>query len=228
MKRLITKYCILFVLLTGLANAQPHLRVSSLINWPDTAYQNQVFPVETVVENIGTAVYQAPLQIVLKADSNVFSYLFYNSTQTITILPGDTVHLSMPGGYLFDSSVFKPGNNVVVVWPFTTQSAAIDTFQTVVYFNNLGTQGLNDPKPIPGLSIYPNPAQAETYIYSPTSGLERVRIMDAFGREISTIPGNRQHKMNLPLEGLPAGIYLLEIFGTAGDKSIYRILRTLP
>ena len=228
MKRLITKYCILFVLLTGLANAQPHLRVSSLINWPDTAYQNQVFPVETVVENIGTAVYQAPLQIVLKADSNVFSYLFYNSTQTITILPGDTVHLSMPGGYLFDSSVFKPGNNVVVVWPFTTQSAAIDTFQTVVYFNNLGTQGLNDPKPIPGLSIYPNPAQAETYIYSPSSGLERVRIMDAFGREISTIPGNRQHKMNLPLEGLPAGIYLLEIFGTAGDKSIYRILRTLP
>lgn len=228
MKRLITKYCILFVLLTGLANAQPHLRVSSLINWPDTAYQNQVFPVETVVENIGTAVYQAPLQIVLKADSNVFSYLFYNSTQTITILPGDTVHLSMPGGYLFDSSVFKPGNNVVVVWPFTTQSAAIDTFQTVVYFNNLGTQGLNDPKPIPGLSIYPNPAQAETFIYSPSSGLERVRIMDAFGREISTIPGNRQHKMQLPLEGLPAGIYLLEIFGTAGDKSIYRILRTLP
>jgi hypothetical protein len=228
MKRLITKYCILFVLLTGLANAQPHLRVSSLINWPDTAYQNQVFPVISVVENIGTAVFQAPLQIVLKADSNVFSYLYYNSTATVTILPGDTVHLSQPGGYLFDSAVFKPGNNVVVVWPFTTQTAAIDTFQTVVYFNNLGTQGLNDPKPIPGLAVYPNPAQAETYIYSPTSGLERVRILDAYGREISTIPGNRQHKMNLPLEGLPAGIYLLEIFGTAGDKSIYRILRTMP
>ena len=228
MKRLITKYCILFVLLTGLANAQPHLRVSSLINWPDTAYQNQVFPVVSVVENIGTAVFQAPLQIVLKADSNVFSYLYYNSTATVTILPGDTVHLSQPGGYLFDSAVFKPGNNVVVVWPFTTQTAAIDTFQTIVYFNNLGTQGLNDPKPIPGLSIYPNPAQAETYIYSPTSGLERVRILDAFGREINTVPGNRQHKLSLPLEGLPAGIYLLEIFGTAGDKSIYRIMRTMP
>lgn len=131
MKRLITKYCILFVLLTGLANAQPHLRVSSLINWPDTAYQNQVFPVVSVVENIGTAVFQAPLQIVLKADSNVFSYLYYNSTATVTILPGDTVHLSQPGGYLFDSAVFKPGNNVVVVWPFTTQTAAIDTFQTI-------------------------------------------------------------------------------------------------
>lgn len=228
MKRLITKYCILFVLLTGLANAQPHLRVSSLINWPDTAYQNQVFPVISVVENIGTAVYQAPLQIVLKADSNVFSYLFYNSTQTITILPGDTVHLSMPGGYLFDSSVFKPGNNVVVVWPFTTQTAAIDTFQTIVYFNNIGVQGINDPTPIPGLSVYPNPAQAETYIYSPNTGLERVRILDTYGREISTIPGNRAHKMNLPLEGLPAGIYLLEVFGSAGEKSIYRILRTMP
>ncbi|MBL7923341.1 MAG: T9SS type A sorting domain-containing protein [Bacteroidia bacterium] len=224
MNRLLIFICLSVLLSPAKLNAQAHLRVSSLVNWPDTVYANQILPVGAIVENIGTAAYQGPLQIVLETDS-AYTYLYYNQSNTVLILPGDTLSFFPPGGYLFDSTVFRPGNNVVVVWPYSAQAVVIDTFSVTTYFNPNQLQGLDDPRPIPGLSIYPNPASDMAFILSPETSLESVRIWDVMGQEMIFLSAGNSFRMELPLTGLPAGLYLLEITGSSGQRSSYRLLK---
>ncbi|MBK9317563.1 MAG: T9SS type A sorting domain-containing protein [Bacteroidetes bacterium] len=226
MKRLLNLICLWLFLLSGQVMAQlPHLRVSALNNWPDTVYNNQNVGVSAVVENIGTAAYQGPLQIILQTDSGTFSYLYFNQSTSVLILPGDTIVFSPPNGYIFDSTVFRPGNNVVVVWPHSAQAIQVDTFLVTTYFIQSLFQGINDPKPIPGLKLFPNPAHHEAVITSPEIGLEGVRILNSMGKEVWSLRGENMYSIALPVQQLPVGLYMIEIIGNEGRRSGYRLLR---
>lgn len=229
MKRLLYLIGLFTALSAGTLHAQPHLRIQSLPSWPDTAWHNLVLPVGAVVENIGNAAYYGPIQVILKTDPTTFSYLYFNLTFNVSLFPGDTVHLFPPGGYLFDNAVFKPGNNVVVVWPHSAQSnVLIDSSYVNLYFDVNSVQGIGNPEGIPELQLYPNPAADQAWVRSPQVLLERVRIFDLSGREIDTRSAQGQHHMELPLYGLPAGMYLIEVNGAGGERSLYRLIRTLP
>jgi len=226
MKRLLNLICLGLFLLSGPAIAQlPHLRVSSLVNWPDTVFNNQNVQVGAIVENIGTTAYQGPLQIVLQTDSGTFSYLYFNQSNPVLILPGDTILFAPPNGYIFDSTVFRPGNNVVVVWPHSAQAIQVDTFSVATFFIQSLFQGINDPRPIPGLKLFPNPAREEAVITSPEIGLEGVRILNSMGKEVWSFQGENMYSITLPVQQLPAGIYMVEITGNGGQRSGYRLLR---
>ena len=225
MKRRLSLLYILLFLSFGAVKGQALLRVSALVNWPDTVYNNQVLPVGAIVENLGTAPYQGPLQIVIQTDSNTFSYLYFNISAPVLILPGDTVGFYPPNGYLFDSTVFRPGNNVVVVWPYSAQSVGIDTITTNIFFVPTSIQSLYEPQPIAGLSIYPNPASSFATISSPETGLEGVRILNPLGQEIIALTANGANFMVLPLTDLPVGLYILEVIGMGGQRSGYRLLK---
>jgi|GEM_PF-1983715 len=225
MKRLIYIGTLLFLFTAGKVTAQAHLRVSALINWPDTAYNGQILPIGATVENIGTAAYQGPLQIVLRTDSNIFSYIYYNQITIFTLLPGDTLNFFPPGGYLFDSTVFRPGNNVVVVWPYTTQSINVDSTLESIFFINNTIQNTPEHPGIPNLKIYPNPSSDYTFISSPDIGLESVRIFNSTGQEILRQEGAASSRLTIQLSELPAGLYLLEILGSGFTRSSYRIIK---
>lgn len=225
MKRILSLCLFLVLLSAGGAFAQPHLRVTTIINWPDTVYNGQILPIGATVENIGTATYQGPLQIVLRTDSNIYSYIYYNLTTIFTILPGDTISFFPPAGYLFDGSVFRPGNNVVVVWPHSSQALTVDTATYTTFFINNQAQGLNDLTGIPGLSIYPNPANEITQIISPEIRLESVRIFNSHGQLIKQEDAGSVLNMSLHIQDLPAGLYLLEIMGSGIHRASFRLMK---
>lgn len=225
MKRILSLFLFFILLDAGGAFAQAHLRVTSIINWPDTVYNGQILPVGATVENIGTATYQGPLQIILRTDSNVYSYIYYNQTTIWTILPGDTISFFPPAGYLFDGSVFRPGNNVVVVWPHSSQALTVDTATFTTFFVNNQSIGLDDPTEIPGLSIYPNPANEFAQIWSPEIRLESVRIINSLGQEIRNENLGSAYKTSLNLADLPAGLYILEIIGSGIHRSTFRLMK---
>ncbi len=226
MKRLLIFLFLWQLLPGGVAQAQtPYLRVSALINWPDTVYNNQNVQVGAIVENIGTVAYQGPLQIVLQTDSGTFSYLYFNQSNSVLILPGDTLQFSPPNGYIFDSTVFRPGNNVVVVWPYSAQSIQVDTFSIDTYFINSQFQGIPESGRIKGLRVYPNPALDFTYIQSPANGLEGVRIFSITGQEMKFVPGNGSARLELPIADLPSGMYLIEIIAVNKERNVYRLIK---
>jgi hypothetical protein len=229
MKRLLFKIIYLLIFMAGPVAAQPHLRVQSLQNWPDTAWHNLVLPVGAVIENIGNTAYYGPIQVILKTDPTTFSYLYFNTSFNVTLLPGDTVGLYPPSGYLFDSSVFKPGNNVVVVWPHSAQtSVIIDSSYVNLFFDVNTFQGIQQPAEIRNLLIYPNPAIDRIWIESPDVIVERVRILDLSGREIDSRDVGGVHRLDMSLVDLRSGVYLLEVYGGGEKRSIYKLYRSNP
>ncbi len=226
MKRLLFLSGLWLIILQSPAIAQsPHLRVSALLNWPDSVYNGQNLPVGALVENIGTVSYQGPLQIVLQSDSGIFSYLYFNQTQSVLILPGDTLTFTPPNGYIFDSTVFRPGNNVVVVWPHSAQAITVDTFTVATYFIQNLLQNTDEVKALDGLKIYPNPASDKVHIRIPEIQLESVRILDPLGRQVKEIKMKASSDIEVPVADLPAGIYFLEIIATNKERSCYKLIK---
>jgi hypothetical protein len=69
------------------------------------------------------------------------------------------------------------------------------------------------------LAAYPNPATGTVHLSGPLApgALARVRLLDATGRSVASTTGPAgQAAFNLPLAGVPAGLYVLEWEGGAG------------
>lgn len=218
---------ILFLMSAIGAQAQnAHLRIVSLINFPDTAYEGVSYPVQFVLKNVGPAAFQGPFQVILQADSGT-EIFYFNQSPNFILLPNDTMILS-PGngalGYYFSSSVYKTGNDVVVVWPYSTQmSVGIDTLYTAVYFIPTGTVSNGQELIKSGLSIFPNPFNDVIYL-KPADGtmVESVRITDLFGREIYRNE-NATDLINLP--EMQSGLYILELETADNRKVVLKILK---
>lgn len=192
------------------ANAQVHLVIDTLFNFPDTAVFFQNNPVAVIVRNSGPTPFQGTLQIGIQTSNPVGSigYLYFNNTP-ISILSNDTVFLQSSNGFTFDSTLFRPGNNVVVVWPIATQIIQIDTFHTSIYM--LTTSGIQQLSEVT-LSLAPVPAHDILYFQADEKYfIEYVRIYDEAGRRCpvdNQEEGNGQY--SILLSGLPAGQYILE------------------
>jgi hypothetical protein len=208
---------ILFILLFaagsfGIVYPQSQLRVTSLINFPDTAFEGVIYPVELTLANVGAAPFQGPIQVLVKGDSaQQAGILFFDNSAQFTLMPGDTALLtanpSGTGGFMFDSSVFRPGNDIVVVWPYSTQfNVGIDTLYTAVYFVPLSAINKYVREPI---RIFPNPfSDIINLDLDPYEKVEQVRITDATGKLVATqLPSGRR----LNLSFLEKGFYLLEV-----------------
>lgn len=225
MKRILVLLALLlFFLPKEKAEAQVHLRIDALVNFPDSANQGDIAFVTAIVQNVGNAPFQGMLSIAMINDST-FDYLYQNAGFTFTILPGDTISLSPPNGYQFDSSVFRQGNNVVVVWPYTAQSIIADTMTKNVWFNANAVQPVPEIPGFEGLMVYPNPASSFIQIYSPKIPVEDVRIYSVEGKlllEENLLFQNHR----LSLECLEPGAYHLELSNSNGNRSVIRLIRT--
>jgi hypothetical protein len=228
MKRLLIRIILALSLFGGVkaVNAQAHLVIESLINYPDTAYHGLNVPLSAVIKNIGNTPFQGTLQLVFTTNGNPnFSYLYFNSGAVANILPQDTAVLNDPQGYTFDSTFYRLLGNVVVVWPYTTQLVDIDTFYTNVYFIANPFLGIRKYEGISDISVYPNPAGNWLQLDMIENNLESVRIIDLSGRAIRQYPPGQGPHTRIPLDGLPAGIYLLQVENSEKKQFVVRFVK---
>lgn len=198
--------------------AQPaHLRIMSLINFPDTAYEGISYPVGFNLKNIGATPYQGPLQILIMGDS-VPDVIYFSNNPNFVLLPNDTVAVfANPAGsqgYVFTPQFFRPGNDIVVVWPYTAQSIVIiDTIFTALNFVPIASVSEHVRELA---SVYPNPFSGILHIEPGNNeSVEQVRIFDSSGR----LMGTEKPKQNvLDVSYLKMGFYFIEIFT---DKNTY-------
>lgn len=222
MKRLLFTLCFASVLIGAYNNklsAQVHLRIDSLINFPDTAFIGQGYQVAIRVKNIGNQPYQGPLQIGLMRDS-AFTYLYYSNNSSNVILPNDTLTLSTNGtfGFIFDSTIFRPGNNVVVVWPYSNQGQVlIDSLTTDVYVNFV--TGIKNILFDGNITFFPNPFKDEiAFAGAAKKVIEHVRIFTLQG---VVVYDEKVFTKNIKLDWLKSGCYLIDA-QTREGKHLYR------
>jgi hypothetical protein len=222
----------LLTLLLGLTAAiesrgqTAHLRIDAIFNYPDTIVQGQFYPVNILLSNIGNTPYQGPLQIVFEVDSSTGSvnYLYFSGA-SIFIPPGDTALLTNSNGFLADSTVFRPGNNVVVVWPLSSQAITIDTFTVNTYYLTTAGTGINDKEFFKNVQVFPNPATDNLQVISEDITIEGVRIWDLKGVLLQEQSFERRYKWSIDLTDLMPGMYLVELIGTENRSGIYRIVK---
>lgn len=213
MKRVYFLLSLLWGLLSLSANAQNvSLRVDSILGIPDTVYPGQVVSYSVVIKNNGFIPYQGPLQLAMDNGQGQIAYLYFSATPVV-VLPGSTYTVS-GATVTIDSSFFRPGGNVVVVWPYTSQLIQYTprTFTTYVVTN---LQGIQEPSLSETIRIYPNPANSYLAIENTNPCIERVRIFDLKGRIVFSEHYDKEKNIHLALEGLPAGLYSVEV---GGDK----------
>lgn len=187
-----------------------HLRITTLINFPDTAYEGNAYPIGVVLSNIGIAPFTGPLQILIQADTLAPTLLGFTNNPTFSLFPGDSaiIFSNVLGsqGFVFTSQFFRPGNDIVVVWPYAIQSnAQMDTLITAMYFIPVNTVGEYVLEPG---NAWPNPFHNKIQIgLLEGEKLEQVRICDASGR-IVFIQDNPDNSIDL--SELREGIYFLQ------------------
>jgi hypothetical protein len=99
----------------------------------------------------------------------------------------------------------------------------------VIYWEDL--DAVQDPDPVTGIydehlqafQMYPNPTDASITI-SDTVNLRSVTIRDVRGRSLSS-SHNQGVSAKVSLEGLPAGIYLIEVVDQQGTTTITRVVK---
>lgn len=204
----------------------PHLRIDAIFNFPDSIVQGQFYPVDILLTNIGNTPYQGPLQIVFETDSSngAINYMYF-SGNSILIPPGDTALLQNPNGFLADSTIFRPGNNVVVVWPYSSQAIIIDTLTVSTYYITSTGTGINDREYFKKVQVFPNPATNNLQVVSEEITIEGVRIWDLKGRLLEEQGFERRYNWQIDLTNLMPGIYLVELIGTEKRSGIYRIVK---
>ncbi len=144
----------------------------------------------------------------------------------ISLLPNDTIFYIVP--ILFDATsagaAFHIGNNVIVVWPVTTNPDFIssDTITvSVIVLDGIGTGPDID---IGEIRCYPVPASGPLYVTSSNRNMviKEITIRDASGK-IVAISDN-------PVEGIitddwATGIYMLEVTFENGKRSNFKIVK---
>ena len=70
------------------------------------------------------------------------------------------------------------------------------------------------------LMLYPSPLKGNGVLYLEQEAGERYRILDMSGRSVGTgRPGVSEGRQSIPLPGLVAGLYLLELMDATGSRT---------
>jgi hypothetical protein len=221
---------LLFVLTLILASfcskaQNAHLTIDALFNFPDTALEGTVYPIGIRITNTGTNAYQGPLQVNIQCDSVVFTdILAFTNSPSFVLFPGDSTvlfsNVNGAQGYVFTANFFRPGNDIVVVWPYTVQSGVTwDSLITALYFIPLVE--VNELV-YETNAVFPNPAKDHLQLKLHAGEYaERVRIYDLSGQLLLELENTQTQ---LEMNGLLPGFYFIEV-RTSERSFVTRIVK---
>jgi hypothetical protein len=214
MKKIIKFFalCVIFAQFSGVMAQGPYISVESLPGFPAQANIYQSCTFQIFLSNNDASTYQGTIYILYYTDDSLNTTHDTLAGPFTVNIPSQSFDTIDGVNFTFDSSMFKMGGNVVVVWPVSSGSTAImftDTFYT--YVEMLGYEGIEDLIPA-GYSniIYPNPA--DQVIFLPVNraenSIEYVRIIDVTGRILDTFYTCPSMISTAKFEN---GIYMIEI-----------------
>jgi len=221
MKRALFLLSFLLGLLSFNGNAQNvSLRIDSIIGIPDTVFPGQIISYSVILSNNGFIPYQGPLQLAMDNGQGQIAYLYFSATPVV-VLPGSTY--SITGSTVtIDSSFFRPGGNVVVVWPYTSQLIAYTPKVFNTYVMN-SFQGIEQVPLTQSVSVFPNPTSDFIQINSGKRTIERVRIYDLNGKLVYQEQNNDGASLFIYVGDLPVGIYSVELL-SKDEKAVRQII----
>lgn len=196
--------------------------VVALINFPDTAYEGQVYQqIGITLLNNDSFSFSGVLTVFIKGDSTQVDTLF--ASQGLSIAANDSATFFTSSGFQFDPGVFRAGSNIVVVWPVANGLLNPDTLiDQVFYVTTSRTNSIvND---VETFDAYPNPAASFLNIKLPYKSIpESVRIFDVFGRVL--IEERMVSNSKLDISVLARGSYFILVEDRNGKRYLSRILK---
>jgi type IX secretion system substrate protein len=219
---LLIAYAVLSIFCTGRSAGQGVLKVVDMPNFPalptDSAFESQIYTFDVLVQNTGAGLLQGPVLLFMQVDSSIIVF----DTIVNPITGGGTI-TQVISNFTFNPSLFKTGNNIVVVWPsINSPSITIDTFYTNVFFIPL--LSTVEHLGAPGITVYPNPVTDYLYFDMPpgTKSVDFV-IYDQLGRMIKTGVLNGDL---LDVRSLSRGSYSIILTANKGrDEWFVRVLK---
>jgi hypothetical protein len=223
------KVCYFFLvtgamLLMGLySSGQPRLRITRIENYPDSADQGHPYNgIRTHVRNVGSDSLHGTISIFLYSTSLGITYsdtLDLNGFP-IHLASGDSITL-FSSTYFFKTNHYAAGDNIVVVWPYTSDLTSLpaDTFYTITHYTPTVGIAEQDPSLI---NLFPNPvAHILSLNYPHKNEVEQVRILDLFGRIVYHA---NEAITSIDLSEYEEGLYVIEIVQKNGTKAIKKIV----
>lgn len=186
------------------------LYIDSLPGFPvaqlDSAYEGQSYAFNIIlINNTNIAISNFPIQFNMRVDSVINTFF---TSPPIGLQPGDTVSISVTG-FNFTQPQFKPGNNIVVVWPVLNGlTIPVDSITVGVYFVPLNSVGSTDFAQ-PSLRIYPVPSNNTVYFDTRKNQAEDVRIWTILGQQVFFSLAAETNAIDIT--PLSPGVYILDV-----------------
>jgi hypothetical protein len=139
----------------------------------------------------------------------------YFSAGNLLINPGDSALVTLTANYNVDSSNYRYGIDVIVIWPYAPSAMTADSLQFTVYIMDVTGIGNLDVNNL--IKFYPNPSSEFISIDNSTGvSIELVNIYDLSGKLVSASKGETL----INIQNLSAGMYQTDIILT--DKKHYK------
>lgn len=225
MKKISVLVLLFFAVFSGKMAAQAAFSVALLEADTDTidlAMGDSVVSYTIKLVNQGNASFSGFIQIMASynADPGVYPWEFTNIDAANPIAVGDT--LTFTHDDVVSADRYGGGDNIILVWPNAGSGAQIlDTGSTHIFVRNLVSR--QNPQELDKrVRVYPNPArEALRFLWvDPSYQLEQVRLVNALGQEVFS---THESVTEIQVEGLPEGLYFLELRYLDGMQGIFRV-----
>lgn len=232
MKNIIRKlifFSVVFFLCSCISAQIAHMSVVSMPGFPGSAVYNQTYTFQAILycDTASPSPYSGPVHILFYTDNTnvLFPDTFGTAANQVTINPGEHDTVTITGVEFGDTSAFKLGGNVVVVWPVSVGGNLIETTDT--FYTNveiLGYSGITDiPENDIGHNIYPVPANDKLFLPESIAekSIEYVRIFDVLGCTKVLL---KEYPKYISVSDFENGFYFLEIKEKNNQTRIFKFI----
>jgi hypothetical protein len=220
MKKLFFIFTLAVLFFSGKIRAQS-LTLDTIAGFPDSVFDGQVIPLTLVVSNGGGTFFNSDLAILIHSDSSASQpdTMFYDTSYQLSNTLTDSIHIT----YTFNAADFEAGDNIVVVWPVSTQAPSMIDQDSLVFFLKFKNVGIGTIHYSAHIDLYPNPSGSQLHLrYSNPEKVEQVRVLDILGKELLHFDAviTRFNTMQLA-----SGLYFVEVINKDGSHIVKKFFR---
>ena len=213
---------IFFSLCQKNAGAQA-VHLDSIASFPDTIqFDNEVVAMTIYISNSGGIFFNADIAILIHSltDSTAADTLYYNPNYQIS---GNTLSDTISISHTFKAADFDGGDNIVVVWPASSQlpiAVSGDSLTYDLYFKGVGVAEYGFAQSV---SVYPNPSGHDMWLrMAYPEKVEQVRVFDVLGNQVMLF---NEAVSKFSVESLSSGVYFVEVVNKDQSHVIKKFFR---